>query len=350
MPPEGHSAFGHERTEGADMKASFLVTAVAPSILALAATWAFPASVTAQDNFGPWGPPVNLGPTINSKCNNKTCETERPAISRDNLSLYFDSNRPGFGNHDIWVSRRTSVDDPWGTPQNLGPTVNTAADEFSPALSPNGRWLFFGSNRPEGCGGLDIWASHRKDRDDDLAWERPINLGCILNTSADDDFPFLFVDNEQDTTMLYFASNRSYGGYHIYASTMNEEEGTFGPGVLVRELNCFDPVCIRDSRTTIRRDGLEVIFGSFNRPGGFGLQDLWVSTRQDTEDPWSIPVNLGPTVNTEFQEGGPALSRDGATLYFHSNRPGSFGLLDLYVTTRTNLREPERDDDPGYRR
>ena len=64
------------------MKASFLVIALAPSILAMAATWGFPASVTAEDKFGPWGPPVNLGATINLKCDNKTCETERPAISR----------------------------------------------------------------------------------------------------------------------------------------------------------------------------------------------------------------------------------------------------------------------------
>ena len=315
------------------MNASLLVTAAA---LAIAA---FAVPSTARDKFGPWEAPRNLGPTINSKYND-----DRPAISRDNLSLYFDSNRPGSGHHDIWVSHRASVDEPWGTPQNLGPPVNTAADEFSPNLSPNGHWLFFGSNRPGGCGGLDIWASHRKDRDDDSAWETPINLGCVLNTSADDDFPFLFVDNEEDTTMLYFASNRS-GFYRIYASTMNEEDGTFGPGILVPELNCFLPVCLRDSRTTIRRDGLEIIFGSFNRPGGSGLQDLWVSTRKDTEDPWSIPVNLGTVVNTKFQEGGPALSRDGTTLYFHSSRPGSFGNLDLYATTRAKLGEDEGDNE-----
>jgi hypothetical protein len=325
------------------MKASFLVTAVAPSILAMAATWGFPALVAAEDKFGPWSNPVNLGPTINSKY-----VDERPAISRDNLSLYFDSDRPGgVGGTDIWVSQRTSVNDPWGMPQNLGPIINSAKNETTPALSPNGHWLFFGSDRPGGCGGIDIWASHRKDRDDDFAWEPPVNLGCTLNSAYDDDFPTLFVDNEEDVTLLYFASNRpgGLGGYSIYTSTMNED-GTFGPGVFVTELNST----LRDSRTTIRRDGLEIIFGSFNRPGGFGLQDLWVSTREDTEDPWSVPVNLGRVVNTAFQEGGPALSRDGTTLYFHSNRPGTFGDLDLYVTTRAKLREHEGDHEPGRRR
>jgi len=324
------------------MKAAFLIAA------ALSIVAAMPTS--ARDKFGRWGEPMNLGRTINSACANQTCESERPAISRDNLSLYFDSTRPGSKRHDIWVSHRASVNDPWETPQNLGPPVNTAAQEFSPNRSPNGHWLFFGSDRPGGCGELDIWVSHRKDRDDDFAWEPPVNLGCKLNTSANDDFPFLFVDNEEDITILYFASDRDYGPnkYHIYASTMNEEDGTFGPAVLVRELNCFPPDCVefqRDSRTTIRRDGLEIIFGSFNRPGGSGLQDLWVSTREDTQDPWSIPVNLGTVVNTRFQEGGPALSRDGTTLYFHSSRPGSFGTLDLYVTTRARLREDEGDDE-----
>src|SRR5215471_10962046 len=232
--PSSSARRGRERRGGKIMKASFLFTAAALAIAASAAP------STARDKFGPWGPPVNLGRTINSACANQACESERPAISRDNLSLYFDSNRPGgSGRHDIWVSHRASVNDPWEIPKNLGPPVNTAVEEFSPNLSPNGHWLFFGSTRPGGCAGLDIWASHRRDRDDDFAWETPVNLGCTLNTSADDDFPFLFVDNEEDTTMLYFASNRSFGGYHIYVSTMNEEDGTFGPGVLVPNINCF---------------------------------------------------------------------------------------------------------------
>ena len=101
------------------MKAAFLIAA------ALSIVAAMPTS--ARDKFGPWGEPMNLGRTINSACANQTCESERPAISRDNLSLYFDSTRPGSKRHDIWVSHRASVNDPWETPQNLGPPVNTAA-------------------------------------------------------------------------------------------------------------------------------------------------------------------------------------------------------------------------------
>src|SRR3989454_2800028 len=63
--------------------------------------------------------------------------------------------------------------------------------------------------------------------------------------------------------------------------------------------------------------------------------------------PWSTPVNLGAVVNTTAFDGGPALSFDGTTLYFHSNRPGGFGGNDLYVTTRARLRGQDVAEDGG---
>jgi hypothetical protein len=104
-----------------------------------------------------------------------------------------------------------------------------------------------------------------------------------------------------------------------------------------------------DTRTAIRRDGLEIILSS-GRLGSVGPtrnEDLWVSTRESTDDPWGTPVNLGPVVNSPFFDGAPALSRDGTTLYFTSERPGGIGKRDLYVSTRTKLhhRDKDKDDD-----
>ncbi len=103
----------------------------------------------------------------------------------------------------------------------------------------------------------------------------------------------------------------------------------------------------RDTRTAIRRDGLELFISSdaTGRSGGVGGQDLWVSTRATTADPWSAPVNLGPTVNSVSFDGAPALSFDGTTLYFFSARPGGVGANDLYVTTRTRLGRPDVAED-----
>src|SRR5437867_12655515 len=81
--------------------------------------------------FSDWSAPVNLGPALNSAFSD-----QGPAISKDGLSLYFTSNRPeGFGGFDMYVSQRASVDDPWGSPVNLGPAVNTTFDEGNRAFS-----------------------------------------------------------------------------------------------------------------------------------------------------------------------------------------------------------------------
>jgi hypothetical protein len=85
------------------MKASFLVATIAAPMLAMAVTWSYPTSVAAKDKFGPWGPPVNLGPIVNS-----TSHDERPAISRDDLSLYFDSN----GREDLAATTSGSLIEP----------------------------------------------------------------------------------------------------------------------------------------------------------------------------------------------------------------------------------------------
>lgn len=88
-------------------------------------------------------------------------------------------------------------------------------------------------------------------------------------------------------------------------------------------------------------DGLELYFGGYSnehaRPGGYGHSDLWVTRRATRDDPWTEPVNLGPTVNTAFNDGRPSISPDGLLLFFDSNRPGGFGSLDLYVTRRATL-------------
>ena len=87
----------------------------------------------------------------------------------------------------------------------------------------------------------------------------------------------------------------------------------------------------------IRRDGLEALITS-NRAGGQGLLDLWVATRASTSDPWSTPANLGPIVNSSANEQRSAISSDGRTIIFFSDRPGGFGAFDLYQSTRNKVK------------
>lgn len=287
----------------------------------------------AAPQWSAWSDPVNVGPPVNT-----SFAEQAPFVSKDGLSLYFTCvNCPGgFGGFDIWVAQRASVNDPWGLPQNLT-SVNTSRDEFAASLSPDGHRLFFNSNRPDGFGGNDLYVSRRRDKRDDFGWQPPVNLGPGVNTAAGELQPAYFEDDATGTITLYFASNRPGGGggslldaLQIYASTLQPDE-TFGPAVLVEELSSFG---FSDQQPAIRRDGLE-IFLSSNRPGTLGLLDLWVATRSSTSDPWSTPVNLGSVVNSPTIENGPKLSFDGTELYFHSDRPGGLGGIDLYRSTRT---------------
>jgi len=281
--------------------------------------------------FSEWSAPVNLGPVVNSPLTDIEV-----AISKDGRSLYLASNRPGgFGGFDIWVSQRASVDDAWGTPQNLGPIVNTSENEQSPFLAIDGHRMYFLSNRPGGLGGNDLYVSQRHHKRDDFGWQPPENLGGGVNTSSNENLPVRFED------ILYFNSNRpgGVGATDIYASSL-QPDGTFGPVVLVPELS--SP--LRDAGMAIRRDGLEMILAS-DRAGSIGGFDLWSSTRPSTSDPWSTPVHLGVVVNTASGESRLALSFDGTTLYIISDRPGGVGNLDLWVSTRSKLNHGDDKDD-----
>jgi hypothetical protein len=301
--------------------------------------------------FSAWSAPVNLGPVVNSEF-----DDFHPAISNNGLSLYFTSTRPGGlakdpGGGDIWVARRASLDEPWGPPEHLGPNINSEGDTCCPNLSPDEHWLYFAADRPGGCdlerGKSNLWVSYRTNIDDDFGWEPPVNLGCQLHgapPSGGECAPTYFEDNETGLTSLYFC--RDVHGddtdYNIYVS-MRRRDGLFGRPSLVWELT--SP--FRNTRTAIRRDGLEMLITS-NRPGGQGGNDIWVSTRETTLDAWSTPVDLPPPVNTTAADGGPALSCDGTTMYFFSNREGGFGGRDLYMTTRTALCDPNSPAAQGH--
>ncbi len=257
-----------------------------------------------------------------------------PFISPDSKTFYLASNRPGSRGLDIWVSTRAGDSDPWGEPVNVGEPVNSQADDFCPTIARDLHTLYFVSKRQDGvqgvdwCGGGDIYVTRRRD---DGTFDAPRNLGCDVNSAADEFSPFP-VEEQGTGPVLYFSSTRpglGTGG-NLYRS--ESHGGVFGRPELVPGVNSL----VDDGQPNLSRDGLELYFYSARTdlPGIQGGNDIYVSTRASVSAPWSTPVNLGLAVNSGASETRPSLSWDGTALYFGSTRAGS---SDIYVATRRRL-------------
>jgi len=256
-----------------------------------------------------FGTPTNLGPTVNSSAWDYTTK-----ISADDLTLYFASNRPGsYGLGDLYVATRPTTNDDWGQPVNLGPTVNTSSYDQGPSISADGLSLYFDSDRPGGFGQLDLYVSTRATKDD--PWGTPSNLGSVVNDASREGYSDISIDG----LSLYFTSDRpgGFGDADLYVSTRTSKDDPWSaPSNLGPVVNSSS----EEATPGISSDGLALFFCGI-RPGGYGDYDLWVTTRPTTNDEWGNPVNLGPGINTADLEAVPKISSDGSTLYFQARRP-----------------------------
>jgi len=271
-----------------------------------------------------FGEPTNLGPTVNSGVGDYD-----PELSTDGLSLFFGSFRPGgVGETDLWVTTRETKDDPWGSPVNLGPTVNSPYEDTDPTLSTDGLTLHFNSTRPGGYGGRDLWVTTRPTIND--PWAAPVNLGPAVNGSF----------NEGDTSIpadglsLYISDwgnprAGGHGNYEIWVMTRKKLDDDWGSAV-----NPGSPLntSYQDWSPNISPDGLLLLFTS-NRPGGSGGNDTWLTRRATKDDPWGSPLNLGPTVNSANEDCDASLSADGSTLFFSRGLVNDYYSYDLWQVT-----------------
>jgi outer membrane protein OmpA-like peptidoglycan-associated protein len=166
---------------------------------------------------GEWANIANLGPALNGDA-----WDSQPALSADGRTLYFASDRDGgLGGSDIYVSRLGASG--WSPAVNLGPSINTAGDDMSPTIAPDGQTLFFSSNGRGGAGGFDLFVAHGGD-ETGLGWGGVENLGTPIN-SAFDEYYFLSIANSRNS---YFCSDRG-GSQDIYLAYPNP----FPPEALV---------------------------------------------------------------------------------------------------------------------
>ena len=178
-------------------------------------------------------------------------------------------------------------------------------------------------------GTRDIWQRNRLSGTS--TWSKPQKLNSLINTGNDNGSPFL----SRDRKSLIFASERSggIGQSDLWISTRDTADGPWS-----------DPVYLGDNvnsaqaegLATLSANGLQLIFAS-DREGGIGSSDLWECTRESTEAPWSPARNI-TSLNTPDREHAPLLSSDGLSLVLTSDRPGGLGSADLWLSQRSSLK------------
>ncbi len=253
--------------------------------------------------------PVSLGDSIN------TANDEYwPAITVDNRILMFtrqivSNTRSLTGRsyqEDFYYSTKT--DGRWSVAKSVGAPLNTPLNEGAQTLSAGGQYMYFTAcNRDDGRGGCDIYFSAKTMR----GWSQGINLGSPVNTPYWESQPSISADG----TSLYFVSSRpgGSGGMDIWVSRLKEDGDWSDPENLGEKINTPGD----EMSPFIHFDGKTLYFSSNGRPcmGGF---DIYMS-KMNEDGEWSEPENLGYPINTHTDEIGLIIDASGELAYFSSD-------------------------------
>lgn len=236
---------------------------------------------------------------------------------------------------------------------NLGDSVNSPFPDYSPVISADESTLIFTSRRPGSTGGEktdddkyfeDIYVSYKKK---DGSWSAAKSIGVFINSSGNE--ANIGLSPEGNQLFVY----KDVNGGDIYVS--NLEGDTWSPLFPIgNTINSPD----WETHASIAVDGSTLYFVSNRKEGGYGGRDIWRCVKLPNGK-WSLPVNLGPTINTAADEDAPFLHPDGVTLFFSSTGHKNMGGFDVFKSTKSeegkwsepeNLRAPINtpDDDIFY--
>jgi hypothetical protein len=239
------------------------------------------------------------------------------ALSADGNDLYFDRSVPPHYLYTLWVAHKSG--DGWDTPQLL-PFSGRYRDS-DPVLTPDGTTLLFASDRP--VDGRDPHAFHIWGvRVTPNGWGEPYHLDGPVNAAGSQVFASMAANGD-----LYFASDRGgEGRFEVYRTRLAggryQPAETLGPAV--------DPAGSYTADVFVAPDQAYVLLGVYGARDGYGSYDLYVSFRRGAA--WSVPVNLGPAVNTAAREYSPRVTPDGRYLMFTSERGFGTERLDAPLT------------------
>ncbi len=232
-----------------------------------------------------WTAAKPLSNNINTKEYNEGAQS----LSPDGKYLFFTGcNRPdGMGSCDIYVSHKNGKK--WDPPFNLGSVVNSRDWDSQPAISPDGNTLYFSSNRPGGFGGYDLW---KTTLGKDGNWAKPVNLGAEINTAYDEHTPFVHPDGQT----LYFSSDGwpGLGNKDIFYSRLDQHGKWMKPVNVGYPINSYN----EETGLIVTPDGSNGIF-STNLADGFGDLDLYTFKMPVSAKPQRISYVNGTIYDKE---------------------------------------------------
>ncbi len=268
--------------------------------------------------------PINLGDSVNSEKSEYY-----PSININDSLLVF--TRRDVGNRENFMQSKL-VNNKYEKATLINGDINIEPSKGAITVSADGEWMIFAGNfgRKKGFGDFDLYISlYTPD-----GWSEPENLGSNINTEFWESSPSL----SPDKRVLFFSSNRynGYGARDLYYS-IRMPNGKFGPAI-----NMGDSINTKgdDMAPYIHADNQTLFYTSNGLPG-YGGTDLYVLRKQEDGN-WCKPENLGYPINTINDEGSFAVSADGLTAYYASDRSDSRGGLDLYKFTLRNDIRPAK--------
>lgn len=216
---------------------------------------------------------------------------------------------------------------------NMGGMINSAAHDYCPLVTADGNTLYFTSRREGSTGNMrdpsgqyfeDIYMAKRMDD----VWSNATNVGPPLNTYVQDATVGLAPDGG---AMIIYRTSQNLVSGDLYEATRHMGQWQ-EPVKMTDRINTE----AHEPSATISPDGSEIYFTS-DRPGGYGGRDLY-RIRRLPNDQWSLPMNLGPTINTPYDEDAPFMHSDGVTLFFSSNGHNTMGGYDVF---KSQLVDPD---------
>lgn len=270
--------------------------------------------------------PQNLGSGVNSKCDELL-----PIISADGKTLFFcrDNCTGGFGGQDIWVSK-LKPNGIWGNAVIIGSPLNNEHNNFVASVTPDGNTLLLGNvYNKDGTVGPGISLSKKIQG----GWSFPekVIIKNYYNNSSSGSF---FLANDGRTLLMTAQRDDSYGKKDIYVSFLEDDNSWSAPMNLGAAINTSE----EEISPFLASDGVTLYFSSEGR-GGFGSADVFISRRlDDTWQNWTMPENLGPTINTSEWDAYYKVTAEGDWAYFVSDK-NSLGGSDIFrVLLPENLR------------